>query len=85
MPHENDGGEKSGGENGGGNSGDEGGRGRGQDRKAKRAYVKPEVKRVRLDSEVLLVKGCKMASGSSKFHFSACRGPTQCKNHTPGS
>lgn len=52
-------------------------------KKERRAYVKPEVKRVRLDSEVLLVQGCKMSTGSAKG--SLCRGPSICKGHTAGS
>lgn len=66
-----------------GKSGKGEGGGKPRDR-ASRAYVKPEVKRVRLDSEVLLVKGCKMATGAAR-NSAGCRGPIFCKGHTPGS
>ena len=33
--------------------------------KVKKSYAKPEIKRIRLDAEVLLVTGCKLASASA--------------------
>ena len=33
--------------------------------KPKKLYMKPEIKRIRLDAEVLLVTGCKLATASA--------------------
>ena len=45
----------------------------------KKKYVKPELKRIRLDSEVLLVAGCKLASSRSSkgCKNNACAAPNR--------
>lgn len=52
--------------------------------KKARKYVKPEVKKVRLDSEVLLAGICKTASGTNA-NATKCRSVAACTNKNQGS
>jgi hypothetical protein len=54
------------------------------EKNGKKPYKKPEVKKVRLDAEVLLVQGCKLSSGQAKGG-NQCRAPSVCKVNTAGS
>lgn len=50
----------------------------------RRPYVKPVVKSIRLDADVLLAKGCKTSSGTAKGSR-ICHKTGACVNNAAGS
>lgn len=54
-----------------------------QDKKS-RKYVKPEIRKVKLDSEVLLAGICKTATGTNSS-ATRCRSISACTNKNHGS
>ena len=53
--------------------------------KTPRQYTKPEIKKIRLDAEVLLVAGCKMAGGPNKAGGPKCTTIAACTSSAAGS
>lgn len=55
-----------------------------KDVKEKKKYTRPEVKKVKLDIDVLLVPGCKTSTGSAGLGtLYACK--SSCTNNAAGS
>lgn len=56
-----------------------------KDRGKRRPYVKPEIKKVNLDSTVLLAKGCKFSTVSKGKSGYNCNSSGSCRASGSGS